>query len=436
MAKRSEFFGDDITKKLSYKQNETGKYGFVDEDGNWVIEPKFDIAEEFSRGVAIIKLNGKWGTINTNGSLIIKGNFDEISRLPFNFFKVKINGKYGILDKNGDMILEPKYDEIEERCSLNLGSDKFGKIPAFRFLKEDDPAYDYSTYVDKFKRDCEVVFIDSHGNIFFSTEDEYWGCFNFDESVKIKPEFDSINRQRCGVFVAQKDWKYGVIDHLGNWIIKPEYKFINDFTAGIASAILPDDTLLWINIKGERIENPFIDVEDVNPTGRVRKRLDAFGMEYLFDALDEDEEGVDAQSYIVPKANHWGYIFEIWTDGKDQIKFPIYELGAFTTEEPFDLVDFYEKNDAFIRMLYVNKVWMEHQNIFVKEGEEFDPEKFAVLYHKLWGSLFYQDDMDDWELENMAGDSAGFNSFVYDGIKYKLDGEFSDGKEAIQLPEE
>lgn len=420
-------------KKLSVKQDEKGKYGFVGEDGNWVIEPKFKDAEEFSNGLAIIQLRSKWGVIDSNGDTVIKANFDDIRNLPFNFFKVKINGKYGILDKNGKTILEAKYDDIETSCSLMLGSDLFGKIPALRFLDEDDPAYEYSTYMDLYGEDCEIVWVDSHGNVFFSIEDDYWGCSNFDKSVMIKPEFDSINRQRCGVFVAQKDYKYGVIDTQGNWIIKPEYRYIDDFTAGIASAILPDDTQIWINLKGEKIENPFINSSNVIPSGMVKKKLDAFGIEYFFDAQNEDEEGMAAQSYLVPKSKMWGYIFQIWTDGDEQNKFPIYDLGAFNTQQPFDPVDFFKKYKASIGMLFVNKAWMESQDIFIKEGEELDPEKFAVLYHDFRPRDLYQD-MEDWAYNNMIGDAAGFNEFVYDGIKYEFFVGFSDGKHGIKLP--
>ncbi|HYC86104.1 MAG TPA: DUF805 domain-containing protein, partial [Chryseosolibacter sp.] len=42
----------------------TMKYGYIDSLGNWVIEPQFEKAEEFTGQTALIKLNGKFGFVN------------------------------------------------------------------------------------------------------------------------------------------------------------------------------------------------------------------------------------------------------------------------------------------------------------------------------------------------------------------------------------
>ena len=57
--------------KMLYNEK-TGKYGYVGEDGTWVIAPTFDFARDFKDGYAVVSkkvtlANGKedvqWGTV-------------------------------------------------------------------------------------------------------------------------------------------------------------------------------------------------------------------------------------------------------------------------------------------------------------------------------------------------------------------------------------
>ncbi|WP_028980288.1 WG repeat-containing protein [Sporocytophaga myxococcoides] len=48
------------------------KFGFYDNTGKWVIEPKFDGARDFKNGYAAVKENGKWGMIDRAGNWVIK----------------------------------------------------------------------------------------------------------------------------------------------------------------------------------------------------------------------------------------------------------------------------------------------------------------------------------------------------------------------------
>lgn len=54
-----------------------GKYGFVDQDGNVLIEPQYDDAKSFSNGYAAVKIDGKWGYINRYGEITAAPAYDE-----------------------------------------------------------------------------------------------------------------------------------------------------------------------------------------------------------------------------------------------------------------------------------------------------------------------------------------------------------------------
>lgn len=48
-------------------QANNGKWGFVNERQQWVVEPRFEEVKAFQAGRAAVKQNGKWGFINKRG---------------------------------------------------------------------------------------------------------------------------------------------------------------------------------------------------------------------------------------------------------------------------------------------------------------------------------------------------------------------------------
>lgn len=48
-------------------QASSGKWGFINERQEWVIQPRFEDARAFETGKAAVKQNGKWGFINKRG---------------------------------------------------------------------------------------------------------------------------------------------------------------------------------------------------------------------------------------------------------------------------------------------------------------------------------------------------------------------------------
>lgn len=101
------------------KQN--NKYGYADKTGNIIISPQFELAEQFSEGLAAVQNEQKlWGFIDKTGKFIIQPQFQDI---PWELFidpkrgfhscglAVVRKGSYqGVIDKTGKFIIPPKYD--------------------------------------------------------------------------------------------------------------------------------------------------------------------------------------------------------------------------------------------------------------------------------------------------------------------------------------
>jgi len=52
---------------LAPVQASAGRWGFINERQEWVIQPRFEDARAFQAGKAAVKQNGKWGFINKRG---------------------------------------------------------------------------------------------------------------------------------------------------------------------------------------------------------------------------------------------------------------------------------------------------------------------------------------------------------------------------------
>ncbi len=54
-----------------------GKWGFVKTDGTVLLEPVYEDAKSFSKGLAAVRQDGKWGYIDKTGALIIPPTFED-----------------------------------------------------------------------------------------------------------------------------------------------------------------------------------------------------------------------------------------------------------------------------------------------------------------------------------------------------------------------
>jgi hypothetical protein len=96
-----------------------GKWGFMNEQSEIVIVPKYESACEFSEGLAKVKLNTKWGFIDSNGNEVIPCSYDDAHDFHEGVAIVKRNktepfgrDTWGFVDKTGKEIMLPKYWRI------------------------------------------------------------------------------------------------------------------------------------------------------------------------------------------------------------------------------------------------------------------------------------------------------------------------------------
>lgn len=98
---------------IQFKEN--NKVGFKDQNGKVVIAPKYEIAEDFSKGLACVSLNDKWGFIDETGKVIIpfiyNSGYGSGSIFSQGLASVCIDDLYGYIDPSGKTIIPFKYNE-------------------------------------------------------------------------------------------------------------------------------------------------------------------------------------------------------------------------------------------------------------------------------------------------------------------------------------
>ena len=107
------------------------KWGFVDKNGQIVIEPQYVNAGDFSEGLARVKRDENWFYVDEKGQLICSGNFEEAQDFQDGLARVKINGLWGLIDKNNKIITMPQFEGIgpfREGLALILKNGKVGYV--------------------------------------------------------------------------------------------------------------------------------------------------------------------------------------------------------------------------------------------------------------------------------------------------------------------
>jgi len=212
----AEDFFDGLSIVSSSQDNQT-HYGFIDTKGNWAIDAAYDDAKSFSENKAAVKKGELYGYIDNYGKEIITCQFEQAGSFTEGRAAVQKNGWVGFIDTSGTMVIEPKFT-----CSVS-----------------------------------HPIFVNGMAPVFGA--DEMTGYINPDGSWKIEPKFHSASR-----FVDGKAWamikkddpsapygftiRGGYIDTTGKFIIQPQYDFGWDFSDGYATVWkLTDDrqTKLW-----------------------------------------------------------------------------------------------------------------------------------------------------------------------------------------------
>ncbi len=93
----------------------SGKYGFIDKTGKFIIEPQFEseltgVAETsqgFHEGLAYFQIGKKYDFVNKTGKIIVKPKFDYANSFTNRLARVGTKEGIGYINKSGKYIWQP-----------------------------------------------------------------------------------------------------------------------------------------------------------------------------------------------------------------------------------------------------------------------------------------------------------------------------------------
>ena len=193
-----------------------GKFGYLDKKGNLAITPQFDVATEFSEGIARVATKTgetyKWGYIDKFGNVIIPIQFDEAGDFSEGTAGVRIGAVAGFIDRSGAFTILPQYEyagDFKEGLAPVVQV-KFGYVDKSGTMvipPDFDLAHSFSEGLARVEVAHEtgplVGFIDKEGR------------------VVIEPQFDNAMNFSGGLAIVNTKEHIGYIDQAGNFVWKP-----------------------------------------------------------------------------------------------------------------------------------------------------------------------------------------------------------------------
>ena len=189
--------------------NENGEYGFVDKNGNIVVNPQYDMALPFDGGFARVGQKGDAGFIDRTGKITVNMQFKAIGNFSEGKASFSDGKQWGYININGAYAINPQFDDAG-KYSMGLAAIKQGR------------SYGY---------------IDKNGKLL------------------INPQFDQASYFSDGLAAVQSAGKYGYINKKGKYEINTQFEFGGEFYKGVA-LVRNADKWGFINKKGQYVANP------------------------------------------------------------------------------------------------------------------------------------------------------------------------------------
>lgn len=266
--------------------NEKNMYGYMDLNGQEVIQPIYETGTDFKDKRAVVKREaGQYELIGINGEILNKYNYDYVGNIGENLlvFQKKAGEKYGYMDEEGNVVLSPQYSTAEAfeqgRAIVNLSDN----------------------YINNYG------VIDREGNFI------------------IKPKYNSINfigNNRFAVGVPlDKDKpyigsKYAIVDKDGRFLTKFIYNSVSDYKHSLASAYGNRYTF-FINKNGKVVK----DLPIVSGSGILSYEEDCIkaDVDFRLTYFNKDKEVIWSQNLTISLDNKYSVNEQKFKPNKDYL---------------------------------------------------------------------------------------------------------------------
>ncbi len=273
------------------------RWGYINLQGEYIINPQFDEAFPFFGGQALVKKGDKYGYINKEGKYTINPQYTDATSFSDGVAWVTRKGSAPILiNKKGEELLSCKEAEECYRFSEGLalvcvrdehGNKRYGFIDrkgVYQVQPKYGEAYDFSEgmayvatadsipvkgFITKEKKDFAIVLPDSLQISTYVTNGflydravvkskENYGIIDRNGGIILMPQFSNLMTDNESLFMCMlhDSNDLGWCDKTGKIIINPQFNGAIPFGKGRLAAVMINDEMGYINKEGKIIINP------------------------------------------------------------------------------------------------------------------------------------------------------------------------------------
>ena len=106
-------------------------WGYIDKDGEVIIDFLYDGAGQFHNGVAVVVANDNYHIIDKSGSNVLEDSYDYLERFEEDVLIYGDNDRFGLLSIEGDIIVDALYNSISsfhDGLAVVESNDEFGMM--------------------------------------------------------------------------------------------------------------------------------------------------------------------------------------------------------------------------------------------------------------------------------------------------------------------
>ena len=286
-----------------------GKYGYIDTEGNILIEPIYEDARPFFEGLAAVRLHSEYGYIDNNGQTVIPFQFADA--LDFHDGKAAVGTKWtpsGFLRYRTDCC-------IIDRSGNILKSVDFTPLKMYRLADYSEGWYIASSYslMDHSGNFlyCGILVESSfHEGLARRLESDGGICFIDQTGKAVLMGYQNAGDFSNGLAPAMAADKWGYIDKTGVFVLPPAYDSASGFSEGLACVMVSDAVMqTW---------------EIIDQSGK--KVYDVEGEYLAMSAFSEEMCAAAVPIRGRPVGFRWGFISK---DGKPAVDFIYSEVTPF-----------------------------------------------------------------------------------------------------------
>ena len=383
------------------------KWGFKDSSGYVVIKPKYQYAESFNDGRAIVKIRNKFGIINPEDDYIVQPKYELIEHAVDAIYIVQKEGKKGLMTVTNNntshkIAVQFVYDDISYDSKHDL------------YIVTKEGHKGVINCVGKEVVSCKYDDITIYATNRYRVKlGDKCGLYNSYGDVIVACEYDSI-QDKSGYYFVIKGNKKGLYHHHGAKFIDVIYDDII-FAPHYILALLDNECSIYNNTK--KVNTFMYDTLNTIENDYIFTLNGKYGLvaEDNFDScitLYDSIESHPADVYVVTCDNKYGIVS---SQGKELVEPILNQLDKERLSYGWQLCE----SGSEYYMVSKNKMLTLHQyerannNPWDKGYTSLSSGKHAVVYDELIGTCKFEYSYSSSGYEENVGDNTYTHTRIY-----------------------